>query len=106
MSCLNSSRHRWMRHKDDVQGKRNVRVTNRDKPLSTDYCSKCSITRKYMRLLTTPIHCHTAQFGSELWCERCNPVCYDKHSPTKLGFCGEPECPMKPICTQETVRFK
>lgn len=43
-----------------------------------------------------PIHAHTAQFGSELWCKECNPVCADKHGPTKLQWCGHPDCPMNP----------
>jgi hypothetical protein len=48
------------------------------------------------KLLTTPIHAHTAQFGSELWCSKCNTICYDKHGPSKLTWCGTPKCPMNP----------
>lgn len=43
-----------------------------------------------------PIHAHTAQFGSELWCEECNPYCAKNHGPNKLQFCGHPKCPMNP----------
>jgi hypothetical protein len=51
---------------------------------------------KKRAILSMPIHYHTAQFGSELWCPECNPVCADKHGPTKLSWCGHPDCPMNP----------
>lgn len=67
-----------------------------EKQCLRDIADFCEEQTKHHRLLTTPIHAHTAQFGSELWCKKCNPYCHDKHAPSMLTWCGHPKCPMNP----------
>lgn len=74
---------------ESLRGKDLVCFCSLDQPCHAD------IITEYLNL-TKPIHCHTGEFGSELWCPECNPICHDKHNSTKLNWCGHQDCPMNP----------